>query len=236
MPLDHVPPSDQVCEEMRERSDTCMLAFSAGKDAIAAWIQLRRFFPKIIPFFMYLIPDLGFVNDDLAYYEDFFGTRIIRVPHPSLYRMLNNLVFQPPERVSIIQAAGLANFDYQHVVKLLREDLQLSTAMYSATGVRAADSPQRYMAVKRYGAINHRQKSFFPIWDWNKERMRRELLEAKVKLGIQYRWFGRSFDGIDWRFLSVLKTASPKDYATIKEWFPLVDVEILRREYAKEKV
>lgn len=36
---------------------------------------------------MYLVPDLSFVEASLSYYEAYFGCHILRLPHPSLYRM-----------------------------------------------------------------------------------------------------------------------------------------------------
>jgi hypothetical protein len=51
-----------------------------------------------------------------------------------------------------------------------------------------------------------------------------------VKLPIDYELFGRSFDGIDYRFAKPLRERLPEDYERIKFWFPLIDVEILSHE------
>src|SRR5688500_4971874 len=87
-----------LCRHIATRSEgRCLLAFSTGKDSIGAYIQLRRHFTDIIPFYLYLVPDLEFVEESLTYYESIMGRRILRLPHPSLYRWLNNLVFQAPQ-------------------------------------------------------------------------------------------------------------------------------------------
>ena len=49
----------------------------------------------------------------------------------------------------------------------------------------------------------------------------------RIKLPIDYQWFGRSFDGIDMRFLGPLREHSPKDYQTLLDWFPLADLQFL---------
>ena len=60
--------------------------------------------------------------------------------------------------------------------------------------------------------------------------MRRSSLRPRgLKLPIDYKWFGRSFDGIDYRFISKLRLHSPEDYERILEWFPLADLDIFRR-------
>ncbi|MDR1744654.1 MAG: hypothetical protein LBS30_02760, partial [Planctomycetota bacterium] len=100
----------QVMEEIAALSGgRCLLAFSRGKDSIAAWLELREsgLFPEIVPFHLNLIPGMRFIEDSLDYFEDWFQTRIIRLPHISFYRMLGNCVLQPPERVREIARLGL---------------------------------------------------------------------------------------------------------------------------------
>lgn len=84
-----------------QTGDTILLAFSRGKDSIAAWISLRdsKLFKRIIPIYLYLVPGLNFEEDDLKYFEDVFQTHIMQLPHPSLYRMMFNNVFQPLGRI-----------------------------------------------------------------------------------------------------------------------------------------
>jgi hypothetical protein len=222
----------KVIAAIREKSETVLLAFSCGKDSIAAWLECRKHFKRIVPFYMYLVPELEFVNRSLAYYEKFFGERIVRMPHPSLYRMLNRGVFQAPENRDTIVSAQLPEFDYADVYKILRDENNLPAA-YCATGVRAVDSPYRMISLKMYGAINHNKMQFYPVWDWNKARLIGEIRSAGVKLPVDYRAFGRSFDGLDYRFLGPMKRYFPRDYARVLEYFPMAEAELKRREYAQ---
>lgn len=217
---------------MRERTDTILLAFSCGKDAIGAWLECRKHFPRIVPYYMYFVPGLQFVEDSIRYYEDFFGCHIHRIPHPSFYRLINNFVFQPPQRRPIIEAAELPDSTFLDMQNELRESLGLGKECFVASGVRAADSPQRRVTIKKYGPISEKAGQFLPIWDWNKDRLVSEIRAAGVKLPIDYKIFGRSFDGIDYRFLEPMRVHLPDDYRRVLDWFPLADVELKRREYA----
>ena len=161
----------EAIQTIRNQTDTILLAFSCGKDSIGAWLELRKHFQRIVPFYMYLVPDLEFVERSIKYYEEWFGQRILRVPHPSLYRMLNNGVFQSPEHMPVIRAAALDNFDYTEMYTGIRDDHNLGPEAFCATGVRAVDSLYRMIALKRYGAVNLAKTSFWPIADWNKERL-----------------------------------------------------------------
>jgi hypothetical protein len=230
---DGFPTSEEIIREIRKETDTVLLAFSAGKDSIAAWLAIREHF-KVIPFYRYSIPGLGFVERSLKYYEEFFGTHIIRIQHPSLTRWLNNFVFTPPERCGVIEELDFPEFNYDDQRDILCEDLKLPpNQRWIANGTRATDSLQRRTHFKCHGAINRNGRVFYPIWDWNSEGMMQEFKRSGVAMPVDYQLFGRSFDGIDFRFLNPIKDHFPEDYATILKWFPLAELEIKRFEYAQ---
>lgn len=217
-----------VINLVKQENDKILLSFSCGKDSIAAWLVLREHF-EIVPYYLWLIPELEFIEDSLAYYEQFFGQHIIRLPHPSFYRMLNNFVYQTPERVSVIRAANFPNFNYDDIAQIVA-GLNNMTDAFVATGIRAADSPNRRSAINRHGPINWNRRSFYPIWDMNLEQLVNVLTQAQVKLSVEYEYFGRSFDGIDYRFLAGIKKHFPSDYTKIIEWFPMAELELFRYE------
>jgi hypothetical protein len=218
---------------MREQTDTILLAFSSGKDSVGAWLECRKYFPRIIPFHMYVVPELEFIEDNLRYYEKFFETRIHRIPHPSLYRMLRECVFQPPPNWPVIQAANLPRFDYFDSETFLREELGLPDSVYVATGVRSADSLQRRLAIEKAGSINHKLRKFYPIHDWKKADLIREFQTAGIQLPSDYAVWPRSLDGVQYQYLAGMKEHFPRDYARVLEYFPLAGIELQRREYAE---
>lgn len=229
---------EELCEQMSRECDTAILAFSTGKDSIGAWLQMRRYFKRIIPYYCYTVPGLAFVEDSLKYYEDFFGCHIYRLPHRSFYRFLRYMVFQSPEHVTKIEALDVPGEEYDDstVGDIIRDAAKLPAACYVGTGVRMADSPMRRIGIKTHGAINHTDKRFYPVYDWKKERLLNEIDAAGVKLPIDYELFGRTFDGLDYRFLKPLSERFPEDYKRILTWFPLADLEIFRREKMKPMI
>jgi len=209
----------------------CLLSFSGGKDSLGAWIELERYFSRIVPVYMYLIPDLAFVEREMAYFEDRFETRIIRMPHPSLYRCLRHFIFVPPERCRFIEEFNPVPFDYDDVFSIVKQDAGLPDDTYTAIGVRQEDSLNRWTSIKQHGAANEKRRTFFPIYDWKKDRLLREIRGRGIKLPESYRLFGRSFDGLDYRFLKPIHDHYPDDYQRILEWFPLAELELKRMEY-----
>lgn len=213
-----------------EMGPRVMLAFSRGKDALGAYLALRDSFKEVVPFHLDLVPGLSFVDESIAYYEKAFGRRIIRLPHPSFYRMLNNLTFQPPSQATVIAAAGLPNFDYPDIYAIVRDIERLPDHVMAATGVRAVDSPMRMLAMRTHGPISRGRQQFYPVWDWKKDRLLSEIEKSGIGLPVDYDLFGRTFDGLDLRFLYPLKHKRPEDYRRILEWYPLADVEVWRFE------
>lgn len=230
-------PAEEVVQIVRQEcGPRILLAFSRGKDSIAAWLAIRDRFEEVVPVFFYAVPGLSFVEESLSYFEEKMGRRIIRLPHPSFYRQLATGLFQVPERVPVIFASGLPDwsrdYTFQAAFDFVREEQGLEPHVLAASGVRAADSPARRLAMSTHGPISWRSGHFYPVWDWNKARLVEELRRADIALPEEYRWFGRTWDGLDLRFLLPMKQHRPDDYRRVLDWFPLAEVEVWRHERA----
>lgn len=230
------PPSEQIRRRLAEDGKPVLVAFSGGKDAIATELALREAGVETHLAYMYLVPpgedgvSLQFVDDGLARLEDELGKPIHRYPHPSVYRWLNNFVFQPPERVDFIKSLGFVTPSYEETWADIASSLGLAKGTWVADGVRAADSPMRRASLVRHGVMKPSTGKVSPIADWLKAEVLDIIARHNVTLPVDYEWFGRSFDGIDYRFLAPLKEHAPEDYARILFWYPLAEMELLRHE------
>ena len=222
------PTSAEVCATLATEGRPVLVAFSTGKDALACELALRDAGVETRLAYLYLIPGLRFVEDTLAQQEDLLGKRIARYPHPSLWRWLNNLVFQPPERCAIIEAAQMPTIEYDAMWQLIRQDMGLPADTWVADGVRAADSIVRRASFTKHGVMKPAKHKVSPVADWLKAEVMGRIEKAGIPLPVDYEWFGRSFDGIDYRFLEPLSRFAPDDYQRVLDWFPLADLEIFR--------
>jgi len=226
--IEGVRPSAEIRADLAAEGRPVLLAFSCGKDALAAWLAMRADGITVIPYYLYYVPGLHFIEDSLDRFERLFDTTIARYPHPSLYRWLNNLVFQPPERCAIIEAAQLPTPTYEQMLTLIRSDLNLPADTWVADGVRAADSIVRRASIKTHGPAKRRSGKVSAIWDWRKAEVLDRIAAAGIALPVDYEWFGRSFDGIDYRFIEPLSRHAPEDYRRVLDWFPLAELELMR--------
>lgn len=218
---------------IRAKHSRTLLAFSRGKDAIAAWLAIRDAFEEVIPYCLFTVPGLEFEEESLDYYERFFGTKIVRLPHPSMYRYLTAFVFQPPERCLVIEQSEICEYDYKDVLDMVCSHRKIEDKILAADGVRAADSPMRRLAIMTHGPISWANRRYHPVWDWKKDDLLKAFRKSGVKLPIDYDLFGRTFDGLDLRFLLPLKKNRPRDYQRVLDWYPLAELEVFRWECAQ---
>ena len=223
------PTSLEVREKLADMGAPVLLQFSAGKDSIAAWLACQDSGVKVVPAYLYYVPELRFVEESLDRFEQYFQTPIHRYPHPSLYRWLNRGIFQAPERLRVIEAAGLPEPSYEQMWGLIRGELDLKDA-WVADGVRAADSIQRRGSLVRHGVMKKSSKKVSVVADWLKGEVLGRISAAGIDLPVDYKWFGRSFDGIDARFTEPLARFAPDDYEVVRSWFPLIGADRVRHD------
>ncbi|WP_276670272.1 hypothetical protein [Schaalia cardiffensis] len=230
------PPSTEIRAQLKAEGRPVLVAMSLGKDAIATNLALRAEGIETELAYLYYIPGrdgrrtLNFIMNTITELEEAFGQTIHLYPHPSLYRWLNNFVFQPPERLAVIEAARLPNITYEQEWAFIRQDLGLDPNTWIADGVRAADSIVRRASFTKHGVMKPAHHKVSPIYDWQKHEVMGAIEAAGIPLPIDYQWFGRSFDGIDHRFTEPLSRHNPEDYQQILNWFPLADLELFRKD------
>lgn len=219
-----------IAEYKRRFGDVSLLAFSRGKDSIASYLAMRDHL-DVVPVHYTLVPGLSFVDESLDYFErKLFKRRIIRMLHPSFYRWTSEMLYQPLHNAEVISAAGLETPDYTEIGKWVRQQEKVDARALAAVGVRAADNPHRRRSATRHGVFRVGNQTWWPVCWWNKADVISSIQKAGIQLPVDYEMFGRSFDGLDARFMIPLRRHRPKDYEQVCKWFPLVGAEIKRYE------
>lgn len=226
--------SDQLCKRIAEKSGgECIISFSLGKDSIAAYVQAKKYFKKVHLVYYYLMKDIEFIQRSVKYYEDKFQQKIWQYPSGASYRMLNELLYQPPERIDTIWDFNIFVPTNDQIFEAAKLDIGVAEDCYVGIGVRKNDSLTRRLTIDKYGAENLKRNTFFPVFDWSISDIEQALKENDIKLPIDYKIWGRTFDGIQLSFLEGVREYFPKDYERIMEIFPLAEMDFLRyRDFA----
>lgn len=216
--------------------NTVLLSFS-GKDSLCCWLELKERGFDIIPYYLDWIPGLSWVDDSIAYYEDYFEQHIMRLPHPSFWRYLNSFFFQPPERVARIRALGSRNYDFYEVDDLICRIHGLPEPWpFCAIGMRSADSLARMRMIQQMGAISREgnRRYWYPIWDWKIVDVVTCIKRHGVKLPIDYKYWGNTSTTFLYRYMRQIKSHFPADWERVLAWFPLIELELFRYEVVNE--
>jgi hypothetical protein len=230
-----------LMERIREiGGDTVLLSFSGGKDSLAAWLFLRPHF-KVVPYYLYAPPGMSWQEPTLAYYEEFFETRIIRMAHPLFYDWLRTFAYQPPETLKTLRALDLPQFDYAEIDDLIAWQLGLidedGQTPFCALGMRASDNLERRRMIQQQGVFGQKKRRFFyPIWDWSAQQVADIIIGSGAKLALEYRHWGRTEVGITYPQLKPMAEHYPDDWRRFQEWFPLAGAELFRWDVVYEWV
>lgn len=228
LPVYSAEASDALCKEVAKKSHgTVFLGFSGGKDSVCAWLQLRRYFQRIIPFHCASIPGLTFRNKALDYYEYEFQTKILRLMGEDLAMSLKRLVYQlPDDAVSSLETFGdIEDYNKLDILEYLRKKFNLPRA-WCAFGVNRSDSIDRRIYCNKTGGKSEDNRTFYPCWDWEKAEIINALQESGLKLAPEYKYAKRSIGGVPCAtYNAILKEHFPKDFEKMKMWYPLCELK-----------
>ena len=226
LPTFSTPATDALCKQIAKKSKgVCFLGFSRGKDSVCAWLQLRRFFDRIIPFHCATLPGLEFAEKALRYYEDEFERHILRMMDASLSSDLIQGIYQLREDGEFIRSLGWHRFDKLEVVEYLRAEFNLPRA-WCAFGIQASDSIDRRIYCTTDQGRNDSHKTFYPCWDWPHKAIIDTVRESGLKLSSEYLYSSRTIEGTpSATYTDILREHFPRDYRVLKDFYPLVEAK-----------
>jgi len=230
--MDGIPkPSGDLVPVARGIAGNRLLLSFSGRDSLAAWIFLRDAGFEIIPYWLYTVPGLSYDVEMLDYYQRYFGTHIIRLPHPYLFDLYKWGAWQPLENWRVLVKSKLPTFRYADIEKVLAVQFGLGDNYLSAVGIKAADNLMRHRLIYQMGPIGLRKRHYYyAVWDWKTADIKECLAKNDVKLSKSYLIFGVTGDLLHYNVIKTMKEKSPEDYKKVLEVFPMIDIELFRYE------
>ena len=201
-------------------TDSVIVGFSGGKDSIVTLDLCFRYFKNVVPFFMYLVPNLEFQERTLRWYENKYDTEIIRIPHFECSDFLKYGCFTLSDWS--VDLVGI-NDTYAY----LRERTGIH---WIAAGERCADSIVRNAMIKKSGSIDYKRGRFYPLAYWKKNEVLQYIKQKKLYLSKEQREIGFSFRSLAGNELAVIKEIYPADYEKILKVYPFAGAGVERFE------
>ncbi len=226
--------SRRLCERVAAKAGgTCLLAFSRGKDSVCAWLYLRRFFERVIPFHCASVPHLGYADEYIGYCEKFFGAKVERYMDPGALQAFAMLVYQEPGSEAGIDAMEIKPFTRHDVAEDVRTKYGLHDA-YCAFGISMYDSIHRKAIIADEGAVDDDKRMFYPCFDWLPSQVVGYLRAHGVKLSRDYLMARRTMAAVPgYRNLRRLQEIAPDDWLTVLDMWPMIEAELARQEFRR---
>lgn len=201
-------------------TDSVIVGFSGGKDSIVTLDLCFRYFKRVVPYFMYLVPYLDFQEKTLKWYENKYNTEIIRIPHFEVSEFLKYGSFTMADWT--VDVVGI-NDTYEY----LREKTGIQ---WIAAGERCADSIVRNAMIKKSGSIDYKRGRFYPLAYWKKNEVLQYIKQKKLYLSPEQRKIRFSFRSLAGNELAIIKNMYPKDYEKILQVYPFAGAGVERFE------
>lgn len=205
---------------MSHLTDEVIVGFSGGKDSIVTLDLCMRYFNKVHPYFLYLVPGLSFQERTVRWYEERYGVEIMRLPHFEVSNFLRYGTFREYDlSVPIVSVSDLYSY------------LRGATgATWIAAGERIADSIIRRAMIKSTGSIDPKRGRLYPVAYWRKAEIMAYIKRKRLYLPPDSRRLGFSFRSLDGAQLAYVKDVYPDDYEKIKRFYPFCGAAVRRFE------
>ncbi len=195
-----------------------LVGFSGGKDSCVTLDLCVKNFDRVVPFFMYQIPNMSFQIKTIKFYERKYGLEMIQIPHFETSNFLRYGTYREPD-YSVPIVSVLEMYEY----------LRIKTGIYwIAAGERIADSIVRRAMIKHSGSIDFKRGRFYPLAYWGKADVLNYIRVKKLYLGSESKKLGCSFRDLSGKTLLMLKKNFPDDYEKAKKIYPLCEAAVKR--------
>jgi phosphoadenosine phosphosulfate reductase len=212
-----------LLDEARQKTDSCLVAFSGGKDSLTVMDLCVRNFKRVEGFFMYLVPGLACQDDRIKEAEDRWGVPIHRVPHWLLDKLLRFGFYSFNHWVE----NQLPPWKLKDVYELIRADTGIPII---AHGAKRADSRWRKRMLVTWGKD---PAMLYPVVDWTKPDVWSYLRARNIPIPDGTTTAATGID-LSTPSLLWLHDHYPADFDTLCRVFPLAEAVVWRRKFYEE--
>ncbi|MCL1995556.1 MAG: phosphoadenosine phosphosulfate reductase family protein [Defluviitaleaceae bacterium] len=205
-------------------TDSVIVFFSGGKDSLVCLDLCIKHMKTVKVAYMYMVPELSWVEKNLLYYQKRYNTEILQLPHPATVDMLRTGSLSE-------RHANMVKVSFNDAYNYARNYFDIG---WIASGIRISDSIFRSSMIKNSGTIDHKRKIIYPVARWRKKDILEYIKRNRLILDRFSQIKGNSFGGFIKSELDVIVQHFPQDWQKIKEYFPYVEV-MLRQEREEQQ-
>jgi 3'-phosphoadenosine 5'-phosphosulfate sulfotransferase (PAPS reductase)/FAD synthetase len=220
--------------EARRWTPSCLVFYSGGKDSLALAELCHRTFERVDGAFMYLVPGLECVEEQLDFARKRWGMTIRQYPHWVLSRVLRAGVYRFVGFNQLLDysagagrhenSEGIPELGLHDIYAMAKAEAQIGLI---ATGAKKSDSLWRRKMMGNWGT---RKDILYPLKHWNKPDVYSFLMANHIPIPDTSK---ANATGIDLTQKSLLWLADshPRDFQKLCEVFPLAEAVVWHRKF-----
>jgi hypothetical protein len=219
----------------KDKKNIFLLHFSCGADSIAAYIRLKDEGIKPILCYQYFLPDIPFIKNYIDYFEKKYNEKIIQTPSTLFYENFDNAFYQNPLlQDRIYEAMGKYEL-YTRNKKTLKYELGQRFSqngkynVIHCVGLKYTDGINRFTHLRKNGVLF--KDHLYPVADCKVSDIKQLLDKENLKLPIEYKLWGISFESPRSFNIPLIKEHLPESYKYIKKYCPFIAIEAHRPKY-----
>ena len=210
-----------IIKYAREQTDEIILFHSAnGKDSVVLMDLLAKYFKRVVPVYMYIVPNLDFANKYIAWTQRKYGVKFIQTPHFAVYSYIKygfmGMKQDPKQRLHT-----LSDID-----KYVKEKTGIAWSCY---GMKQNDSLNRRLQLRTYEleGVCTATKKIYPLTHWTNKDCQNyikahNLMQNELTgYGFKGQSTGMSVNNLGYLLFS--RERYPEDYKKIIEMYPLAE-------------
>lgn len=208
-----------IIKYARELTDEIILFHSAnGKDSVVLMDLLSKYFKRVVPVYMYIVPNLDFANKYIYWTQRKYGVKFIQTPHFAVYSYIKygfmGMKQDPTQRLHT-----LSDID-----KYVKEKTGIEWSCY---GMKQNDSLNRRLQLRTYEleGVCIPTKKIYPLTHWTNKDCQNyikahNLMQNELTL-LKTRGQSTEMSVNNLSYLLFSRERYPEDYKKIVEMYPL---------------
>jgi len=123
-------------QRQAEQHSACLVAYSGGKDSVITLDLCSRSFKRVVCFFMFLVPDLKVIEQQMDYARSRYGVEVLYYPGRLFFEAIANGRFCH----NSMHLDAMAGMGVAEIYEWVRNDTGVKLI---ATGMKKSDSMAR---------------------------------------------------------------------------------------------
>ena len=198
---------------VRERSDSCILFCSLGKDSLVLLDMLYPKFERVVCVFMYFVEGLEHIERWVGWVKAKYPKiEFVQIPHWNLTYILRYGMYSVANpKIKLLKLAD--------VVKAMRLKYDIH---YVFLGMKKADGMNRNLMLKGYEAKNYENNGMvYPLADWNQRDILAYMRQKRLLQPVRYSLKASNGVGFNLDCFLWLRENYPQDLEKIYKTFPM---------------